>query len=270
VQALPLAAYFLFLEAAVGGVIALFLVHLRGEVSRGFVLFTGWSLWLAAALGAWLRAGFPPPIAPDLEPVRAGWYAAERSLGLAFVALLALFLVLLHLRRAGWHARLAPAVPLAGLGALWCAALVEPTDQLFGLGAPLAVVAGALALGCALTGLSLGHWYLVAPTLSVKPLILVTLLGLGAIGAQASLLPPLLLATDPAAVRGLLGEHGLFFAVRVLFGLVVPLATLVLVWRTARIRSLDSATGLLYVVATMVLTGEIAARSLQFLAGVAT
>ena len=270
--ALPLSAYFLFLEAAVGGAIALFLVHLRGEVSRGFVLFTGWCLWLLAVLGVWLRAGFPPAVDANLYPMRAVWFAAERSLGLVFVGLLALFLVLLHLRRTEWHARLAPVVPLLGLGSLWCAALVEPTDHLLGLGAPLAVLAGALALGSALTGLSLGHWYLVAPTLSVRPLILVTFVGLGAIVAQAVLLAPLLLlpGADTMAVRGLTGEHGLFFAVRVLFGLLVPLVANVMVWRTARIRSLDSATGLLYVVATMVLTGEIAARTLHFITGVAT
>ena len=39
-------------------------------------------------------------------------------------------------------------------------------------------------------------------------------------------------------------------------------------WRTARIRSLDSATGLLYIVAALILAGEIAARTLFFLTGV--
>jgi hypothetical protein len=41
-------------------------------------------------------------------------------------------------------------------------------------------------------------------------------------------------------------------------------------WRTARIRSLDSATGLLYIVAALILAGEIAARTLFFLTGLAT
>ncbi|MBV9172149.1 MAG: hypothetical protein JOZ81_18920, partial [Chloroflexi bacterium] len=54
------------------------------------------------------------------------------------------------------------------------------------------------------------------------------------------------------------------------FGLLVPLGATVMTWRTARIRSLDSATGLLYIVAALVLAGEIAARALFFLTGVAT
>jgi hypothetical protein len=54
------------------------------------------------------------------------------------------------------------------------------------------------------------------------------------------------------------------------FGLAVPLAIAVMAWRTARIRSLDSATGLLYILAALVLTGEIVARTLYFLTGIAT
>ena len=59
-------------------------------------------------------------------------------------------------------------------------------------------------------------------------------------------------------------------SVRVVFGLAVPLAIAFMAWRTARIRSLDSATGLLYILAALVLTGEIVARTLYFLTGVAT
>jgi len=50
----------------------------------------------------------------------------------------------------------------------------------------------------------------------------------------------------------------------------VPLAASVMTWRTARVRSLDSATGLLYIVAALILAGEIAARSLFFQTGIAT
>ena len=88
-----------------------------------------------------------------------------------------------------------------------------------------------------------------------------------------TLLASLRLADGPASdsrVQSLLSEYALFFGVRVVFGLVVPLAAGVMTWRTARIRSLDSATGLLYIVAALVLAGEIAARTLFFLTGVAT
>lgn len=271
-SALPAATFFLFLEASVGGVIAVFLVHLRGQVSRGFTLFTGWTLWVCGGLAVWLRSAFPPLVLPELEPLSPLWFGAERALTIAFLALLAFYLVALQSGRRGAAALLAPIVPLVGLGGLWSAALVEPSGQIAGLGAPLAVLAGGLALGAAVAGLSLGHWYLVAPDLSVQPLITLTFLCLGAIGAQAILLPLLLLFAGPAAERIplLFGEQAIFFAVRILFGLLLPAGAAVLVWRTARIRSLDSATGILYVLATLVLAGEIAARSLFFLTGVAT
>jgi len=68
----------------------------------------------------------------------------------------------------------------------------------------------------------------------------------------------------------LLTDDVLFLGVRVVFGLLVPGVATLMAWRTARIRSLDSATGLLYVIAALVLAGEIAARTLFFLTGVAT
>jgi len=298
VQALPPAAFFLFLEAATGGAIALFWVHLRSEVSRGFTLFTGGCFVVLGGLAVWLRVVFPPTAAVALSPEARLWFAAERTLSLAFVFLLAAYLVLLGWQprggpRRGTAARngrvssggvtstdragtllrlLGPLVPLLGLGAVWSAALVDPSPQLFGLGTPLAVLLGALALGSALAGLSLGHWYLVSPSLSVSPLIRLTLLCCGAIVAQFVLLGPLLLLPGPRpdAVQALFSEDLVFLGVRVVFGLLVPLGAGVMTWRTARIRSLDSATGLLYIVAALVLAGEIAARTLYFLTGVAT
>jgi hypothetical protein len=68
----------------------------------------------------------------------------------------------------------------------------------------------------------------------------------------------------------LFGDSLLFFGVRVIFGLVVPLAATIMTWRTARIRSLDSATGLLYITAALILAGEIAARTLAAMTGVST
>jgi hypothetical protein len=273
VQALPSAAYFLFLEAAVGGAITLFWINSRDEVPRGFVLFTGVCLLIAGGLAAWLRFSFPPLVVPELNASAAYWFALERTLSLAFGALLALYLVSLRIETwRGLMRLLNPLVPLVGLGWLWSAALVDANAQLAGLGAPLAVLAGAMALGSALVGLSLGHWYLVSPTLSVRPLIRVTFLCLGALVSQLVLLPLLLFVPGlrPERVTSLLTDYALFLGVRVVFGLLVPLGAIFMTWRTARIRSLDSATGLLYIVVALVLAGEIAARTLFFLTGVAT
>jgi hypothetical protein len=273
VQALPQAAFFLLLEAAVGGTITLVWVHLRGEVTRGFTLFTGACYLVCGALAIWLRSAFPAIVASDQEAAARLWLQAERVSTIAFVLLLAAYLLVL--RRPTWQRAtsiVGTLVPLLGLASLWSASLVSANTQLFGFGVPLAVLAGAMALGAALTGLSLGHWYLVSPTLSVRPLVRVTFLCIGALLVQLVLLPLLLFTpgAPPQGVQALFSDDLVFFGVRVVFGLLVPLASAVMTWRTARIRSLDSATGLLYIVAALILAGEIAARTLQFQTGVAT
>jgi hypothetical protein len=265
--ALPQAAFFLLLEAAVGGTIALFWVHLRGEVTRGFTFFTGVCLLMSGALAIWLRSNFPPSAPSGL------WFTAERFLSFAFVLLLATYLIALRADRwAGPKKIVGVVIPIVGLASLWSASLVVASPQLGGLGVPLATLAGALALGAALTGLSLGHWYLVSPTLSVQPLIRVTFLCLGAILAQVILLPLLIYGPGANAQMNeqLFSDDALFLGVRIIFGLLVPLIATLMTWRTARIRSLDSATGLLYIVAALILAGEIAARTLFFMTGVAT
>jgi hypothetical protein len=244
----------------------------RGEVGRGFTLFTGTCFLVCGVLGAWLRISFPPSTVVLLNRSSSLWFDVERTLSIAFLILLGVsMLTLLRPRWLTPQTRLiAPLVPLLALGWLWSAALVDPSTQLFGLGTPLAVLAGGLALGAALTGLSLGHWYLVQPTLSVRPLIRVNFLCMGAIIAQSLLLVALLLTAPAEQLDTLFTEYSLFLGVRVIFGLLVPLIATVMTWRTARIRSLDSATGLLYIIAALVLAGEIAARTLYFLTGVAT
>jgi hypothetical protein len=285
VQALPQAAFLLLLEAAVGGTIALFWVHLRGSVTVGFTLFTGICFFIVGGLAVWLRSAFPPTIAADLDQTVAlpllnlrltegeMWFAIERTLSSVFVVLLGIYLIGLRVKSlAGVVRVLGPVVPLIGLGGLWAAALVNASPQLGGLGTPLAVLAGALALGAALAGLSLRHWYLVSPTLSVRPLIELTFLCLGALVVQIVLVPLLLFVPGLPRdrVNLLFTDYLLFFGVRVIFGLVVPLAATIMTWRTARIRSLDSATGLLYIVAALILAGEIASRTLAAMTGVST
>ena len=108
--------------------------------------------------------------------------------------------------------------------------------------------------------------------MSIRPLIQLTFLCIGALAAQILLLPLLLLLPSFSAghLQSLFSDYLIFFGVRIVFGLLVPLAAAVMTWRTARIRSLDSATGLLYIVSALVLAGEIAARTLFFLSGIAT
>jgi hypothetical protein len=61
--------------------------------------------------------------------------------------------------------------------------------------------------------------------------------------------------------------NGLFFLFRSLMGLGAPLLLAVLIWQTVKIRSTQSATGLLYVLLVLVLFGELISSFLRVATG---
>jgi hypothetical protein len=52
----------------------------------------------------------------------------------------------------------------------------------------------------------------------------------------------------------------LFIGQRILFGLILPLALSWMIWQTVKIRSTQSATGILYVAVVFILFGEFLSR----------
>jgi hypothetical protein len=144
----------------------------------------------------------------------------------------------------------------------------------FGL---LSAMTGAGLLGSVLLAMLLGHAYLNIPGL---PIVHLRRLGwlFGAflaarlliVGIAAAIL---LRGTGPAGLRALDAEAVLasdlpLLGMRVALGVVVPGILAVLVDRTARIRSTQSATGLLYVALVFVLFGELMASYLWAASGV--
>ena len=71
--------------------------------------------------------------------------------------------------------------------------------------------------------------------------------------------------TGPAT---LLDQYSWWFGLRVGIGVVFPLVLSWMIWRTARTRSMMAATGLLYIATGAVVSGEIIARVLYFIARV--
>ena len=133
---------------------------------------------------------------------------------------------------------------------------------------PLSALTSSFLLGSAMLAMLLGHWYLVLANLSIRLLaratiafILAALLRAGALGATLMLYPL------PEAVS-LEGPAGIFLVVRVLFGILGPIVISVLIWKTVKLRSTQSATGLLYVAVAFVLVGEMVASYLLFVDGV--
>jgi len=118
-------------------------------------------------------------------------------------------------------------------------------------------------LGSSLVTMLLGHFYLIAPSLPIRPLVRLSVVLLVEIHLRLLLcVGALLLARErffpPAGASSLdfTVNLGVFVLPRILVGLVFPAAFSWLVYRTARIGSTQSATGILYVIVVFLIIGE--------------
>jgi hypothetical protein len=122
----------------------------------------------------------------------------------------------------------------------------------------------AALLGAATTAMLIGHSYLIAPAMSIRPLMrllgalaVCTLLRMAVAGMA------LWSWTDRAGGGSLETELLLWLPVRWLVGFVGPLGLGWMAWETAKIRSTQSATGILYVVVILCFLGELTSQLLQ-------
>lgn len=124
--------------------------------------------------------------------------------------------------------------------------------------------ASAVLLGSALTAMLLGHSYLIAPTMSLTPLMrLLAVLALAAV-ARLGVDGYALCWTavySPVTLKS--GDAVFLLPLRWLLGFVAPLGLVWMAWQTARIRSTQSATGILYVVVIFCFLGELTSQLLR-------
>jgi hypothetical protein len=119
-------------------------------------------------------------------------------------------------------------------------------------------VLSALVLGSAMTAMLMGHSYLIAPAMTLAPLMRL----LAAVGITVALRIGLACfgLREWAALHNLSTAGTdllLWLPIRWLLGLVAPLVLAWMAWETARIRSTQSATGILYVVVIVCFLGEL-------------
>jgi hypothetical protein len=150
--------------------------------------------------------------------------------------------------------------------------LTELTDELAGgLGWRLAAdAASAALLGSAMTAMLLGHMYLIAPGMTMAPMMRLLAVLLAAIVFRPVLAALTLLlwsSTGSASAVTLQGDAVLWLPVRFGLGCVAPLVLGVMAWHTAKIRSTQSATGILYVVVIFCFLGELTGLLLQSTTG---
>ena len=130
----------------------------------------------------------------------------------------------------------------------------------------------SLLLGGACTAMILGHWYLVIPSMEVAYLQSIVRVHIASMAARVVVVAAAVwfaiatfrpdLDPGPSFRHYIFSIDGIFFWQRVLFGLAGPAVLSYLTWQTAKIRSTQSATGILYVDFFTVVVGEVLAKYL--------
>ena len=313
-------------ELSVGAFSVLFLLDWRNQVKRSFLVTYTIIYVVLTVLTVLFQQNFSyPALLNTFTLLDKAWTGYLSLPLLLFLLLMFLYSVLLWLdKRAGVDGKSKKGeeeivtrrstlrilrlisgslTVLAGVVALFVLGMIFRPLASTGLAGALVVgsfFASALALGGVMTAMWLGHWYLVTPALSEKPLQFATTLVLIGVLAQvvfsftggfstvAHSQPsntvittntpgstPAVSAATPApnsqvkpsgapVVTPL--SKDVIGWLRILVAFVLPLILLGFILRLIHDRSFQSATGMLYLVVVLALAGEAMARGL-FLAG---
>lgn len=264
---LPYVNWFLLATLAVGSFAYVVLAREMTEATRGYLRFTAACSVVLAILALIADFGLPAPSGlvvvgapPELDLARRSALGLVAGAGLLYPFVL----------RGG---RPRVLIGLLGIGAggaaLVAAAVGWSATPVHAVPMALQLFILAAAAGGALATLILGHWYLVTPRLSERPLIMLTRVLTLVVGFQLVLFVVwTTLGGGPSQgpFDALGGGSVLFVGLR----LVVGVFAFVLSWmamRTAMTRSMESATGLLYIDLAAILAATIGAAALYVSAG---
>jgi hypothetical protein len=240
--------YFAFI--AWGCLTLLPLVVLR-EIGQGFYRFFG---FLCVALQT-LAIGLALMAGADLDQT---YKNAAIALGVSLFFTLC-FTVALRIRRLWFLWSCFGSAVISGFAAIIYFPWVGQDRSL-----SLAVhsLLAALVMGAVILAMMLGHWYLVTPKLSITPLkrysgsyILLTVLTALELVLNYTLYVGW--GQEPLTHAGQhLMEENLFVLFRVAWGILPPLGMAYWIWETVRMKSTQSATGILYAAMICTMIGE--------------
>lgn len=342
IQTLPLVLFIVLSELTIGSFGLLYALDVRNEVKRNFLVLYGIIYLFLAGLTLLFQQNFSTPeLLATFPQLDKAWIPYETAPLVAFLLLLIPYNIFLWMdKKAGVEqAKGQPieagegsaeekqiqkrgstlrtlrlvsggAAVLAAIFTLAVMALIyRPLgDAVFGGVFTVGeFFAASLAIGGVMTAMWLGHWYLVTPALTEKPLQFAVTVVLAAILAQGIFtfaggqITPATNVAPPAAttvngqstpeatpvITSATPTQGSGTQVkptnvpvvtpisieamgwlRIIISLIMPLILSALAWKLIRDRSFQSATGMLYLVVVLALAGECMARGL-FLMGLA-
>ena len=254
---------------AVGAFSAVVLARLRTDATKGFLGFTAFCALLLGLLALASDTALPATLAGSPIAADPAWDLPRRGALAAFCALA--FVTVVALARG--RRAVVPGVGglVAGAAVLVFGALGWGGGVLSAVPLLVQLVVLTAATGGVFAAMILGHWYLVTPKLSEGPLILFARALTGILALQVALFVAwVATGAGPAGAAPfavLVGPWALFVWLRLLVGLVFPLIVSWAAVQTARSRSMESATGLLYINVGSIAAGTILAAGLYFGAG---
>jgi hypothetical protein len=256
----------LLFSLALGAIAMVVALRRLTDATPGYLGFTAGVAAVLAGLTAFLDSSLPLPLNLAVATPGPALDQARRVGLVIFTALLVVETI--ALRRGHGH-RLGLVAVAAGLATLGFAALGWG-----GTSVPVPIVAMELLILSAVTGgvlaaMILGHWYLVTPKLSEGPLILAIRFLFAALMVQlAGFVVSIAVGLGvEAPFAALTGQYLLLVWLLLGVGIVFPVVLTAMALRTARTRSMESATGLLYIDTAAVLAGTIVSAALLFGAG---
>ncbi len=269
VQTLPFVAWILLATLAFGGFAFVVITRQLSDVSPGYSRFVAITAAVLAILTALAEPGTSlttQALAIHPSTTTANW---SQLLTVTFAVLAVVYGFRVGRQRAALViGSMGILVSLAVLGYValnWAPTSVDAVPFLVQLAVLSFVTGGSMA------AIALGHWYLVTPKISETPLILQTKLLLGGLILQALLFVTwTTLGGGPGqgAFDAFTSGPVLLVALRLLVTIVFPIVLTWMAWRTARTRSMESATGLLYINFAAVLAGTIGAAALYVSSGI--
>lgn len=255
---------------SVGSFAVVVIARLRTGATKGFLAFTAFCAVGFGVLAYLSDAALPAITAGSPVTADPAWDGARRVALVLFIVLAAVTMLQVARGRRG----VVPGIVglAAGVGALVLGGLTWGGDAAGSALLTVQLVVLALATGGVFAAMILGHWYLVTPKLPEAPLVMVSRGLMAVVALQVALFVAWVgLGVGPGATGGpfaaLFGSWALFVWLRLLVGLVFPLVVSVAAVQTARTRSMESATGLLYINVGTIAAGTILAAGLYFGAG---